>query len=367
QTQTAGNVSDPGALTRSGYRFDGWFSASSGGTALSFPYTHGRTDDFTLYAQWTAGPSATLSGCGSTLAAGETCTITISLSTDVADLTLDDFTVTRGSLSDLTTSGTSRSVVFTAAGAEGGTGSVQLPAGTITSSLGVTNAASNTLSITVSASDSRQVISSSSSSGPAVPSGTPSTSRYVVQQFRTVGSSTWTVPQGVTSVEYLVVAGGGGGGAHVGGGGGGGGVRTGTLVVTPGASLNVVVGVGGTGSSGGPHKCSSATIRSTNGGDSTFSSITAAGGGGGGNWDYCPGLSGGSGGGGGYNNAGSGNSPSTSPAQGENGGTGSGYLGGTYVGGGGGGAGSAGSAGTSGRGGNGGAGAESAITGATSR
>ncbi|MGA0786954.1 MAG: beta strand repeat-containing protein [Ilumatobacteraceae bacterium] len=366
QTQTAGTVSDPGALTRSGYRFDGWFSASSGGTALSFPYAHGRTDDFTLYAQWTAGPSATLSGCGSTLAAGETCTITISLSTDVADLTLDDFTVTRGSLSDLTTSGTSRSVVFTAAGAEGGTGSVQLPAGTITSSLGVTNAASNTLSITVSASDSRQVISSSSSSGPAVPSGTPSTSRYVVQKFRTVGSSTWTVPQGVTSVEYLVVAGGGGGGAHVGGGGGGGGVRTGTLVVTPGASLNVVVGVGGTGSSGGPHKCSSATIRSTNGGDSTFSSITAAGGGGGGNWDYCPGLSGGSGGGGGYNNAGSGNSPSTSPAQGENGGTGSGYLGGTYVGGGGGGAGSAGSAGTSGRGGNGGAGAESAITGATS-
>jgi uncharacterized repeat protein (TIGR02543 family) len=51
---TSGGViaSAPVAPTRTGYVFTGWFAASTGGSAISFPYTHGRTADFTLYAQW---------------------------------------------------------------------------------------------------------------------------------------------------------------------------------------------------------------------------------------------------------------------------------------------------------------------------
>lgn len=57
----------------------------------------------------------------------------------------------------------------------------------------------------------------------------------------------WRVPNGVSSVDYLVVAGGGGGGTHVGGGGGGGGVRSGTGGVQSGAVVPVTVGAGGIG------------------------------------------------------------------------------------------------------------------------
>jgi len=54
-TTTGGTISSsPGTPTRSGYTFNGWFTASTGGSALSFPYTHNQTANFTLYAQWTA-------------------------------------------------------------------------------------------------------------------------------------------------------------------------------------------------------------------------------------------------------------------------------------------------------------------------
>jgi uncharacterized repeat protein (TIGR02543 family) len=47
-------MASPGTPTRSGYTFNGWFTASSGGSAITFSYAHGQTADFTLYAQWTA-------------------------------------------------------------------------------------------------------------------------------------------------------------------------------------------------------------------------------------------------------------------------------------------------------------------------
>ena len=53
-TTTGASISaSPGTPTRSGYTFNGWFAASSGGSAISFPYAHGQTANFTLYAQWT--------------------------------------------------------------------------------------------------------------------------------------------------------------------------------------------------------------------------------------------------------------------------------------------------------------------------
>jgi hypothetical protein len=66
----------------------------------------------------------------------------------------------------------------------------------------------------------------------------------------TVGTRTWTVPVGVTSVTAVCVGGGGGGGGVYGGGsggGGGGGVSYGSFSVTPGDTLYIRVGSGGVG------------------------------------------------------------------------------------------------------------------------
>ena len=85
----------------------------------------------------------------------------------------------------------------------------------------------------------------------------------------TSGSGTWTVPSGVTQIQYLVVAGGGGGAGgqaseHGGGGGGAGGVLAGTLSNLP-STLSVSVGIGG---AGGPVGSNSPTGRGASGANS---------------------------------------------------------------------------------------------------
>ena len=138
-------------------------------------------------------------------------------------------------------------------------------------------------------------------------------------------------------VSHLIVGAGGGGGEGVGGGGGAGGFREVKSPVTPytaspldgypsspnritvtAASFPITVGAGGAGSPGTPVGGA--------GGVSTFSTITSAGGGGGARCGGTgSGSNGGSGGGGGIFSphcGGSGNTPPTSPAQGQNGGVG---------------------------------------------
>jgi hypothetical protein len=173
--------------------------------------------------------------------------------------------------------------------------------------------------------------------------------------------STLTVPppDKTPTVEYLVVAGGGGGGFSYGGGGGGaGGFRTANgLPVIVGSRITVTVGAGGAG--GAPI--------ASNGSDSVFGTITSTGGGRGSGNDYAA-NTGGSGGGGRQDGApGSrpgavGNTPPTSPSQGNAGGTGWSQPA-AGSGGGGGGAGAAGSNASSGVGANGGIGVYSTITG----
>ncbi len=177
-------------------------------------------------------------------------------------------------------------------------------------------------------------------------------------------------------VSYVVVAGGGGGSSDVGGGGGAGGYREVISPTSPysGSPLNgypsapnritvsasgipITVGGGGAGNSYPPQ------APGTSGNNSIFSTITSAGGGGGS--ASGSGADGGSGGGGyrGGGAAGSGNTPPTSPAQGQNGGTGN--PNGSGGSGGGGGASAAGATGTpdnSPTGGTGGAGTTSSIT-----
>ncbi|MEO8590336.1 MAG: hypothetical protein ABI432_13260, partial [Flavobacteriales bacterium] len=58
-------------------------------------------------------------------------------------------------------------------------------------------------------------------------------------------SGTFIVPAGVTSITVELVGAGGSGGGNGGGGGGGGGYAKGTITVTPGASIPIVVGAGG--------------------------------------------------------------------------------------------------------------------------
>lgn len=118
------------------------------------------------------------------------------------------------------------------------------------------------------------------------------------------------------TVEYLVV-GGGGGGAYCGGGAGG--FRTASGFAVTAQAYEITVGAGGA-KSGTP-----GSIQGSSGGDSVFSTITSTGGGGAGAVNTSPeGLSGGSGGGAGNNVAspGSGNTPSTTPSQGYDGGHG---------------------------------------------
>ena len=196
----------------------------------------------------------------------------------------------------------------------------------------------------------------------------------------TVGNSPVVPTGGPGNVDYLVVAGGGGGGpGSRGGGGGAGGFREGRVLpapesytasplVAPGGlpvsatSYPITVGGGGVDGDPGP---------ATAGSPSVFSTITSTGGGRGTNCSPSTpptGAAGGSGGGGcgRFSNAGgTGNSPPTSPSQGNNGGTSTGANNAPdgYAGAGGGGATAAGSANPSGSvAGNGGAGATTSIS-----
>jgi len=116
--------------------------------------------------------------------------------------------------------------------------------------------------------------------------GTDTVNVYTLTGSSTT-STTWTVPTGVSQVEYLVVAGGGGGGGYsAGGGGGAGGYLSGSnLLVSD--SVSISVGAGGAGGNG--------TTPGSNGTNSSFSNLTAVGGGMGST--YGNGSAGGSGGG----------------------------------------------------------------------
>ena len=101
-------------------------------------------------------------------------------------------------------------------------------------------------------------------------------------------SGTFSVPSGVSSVNVLVVAGGGGSGGWGGGGGAGGLIYRPAFPVTPGGTVTVTVGDGG---SGTPDN-----TRAQDGQDSAFGTLTAKGGGEGG-YHTVRGDPGGSGGG----------------------------------------------------------------------
>ena len=159
-------------------------------------------------------------------------------------------------------------------------------------------------------------------------------------------SGTFSVPTGVSSVDALVVAG-GGAAKHFGGGGGAGGlIFMPGYPVTPGGTVTVTVGCGGSACTAWPSGGPPSTGH--NGQDSVFGTLTAKGGGGGGGYPGRPGGDGGSGGGAAIDNPG-GQGGATQPTQPDDSGAyGFGNAGGNSIdgnsseGGGGGGAGAAG-------------------------
>ncbi|MCU0832917.1 MAG: hypothetical protein MUC77_00575 [Chromatiaceae bacterium] len=114
--------------------------------------------------------------------------------------------------------------------------------------------------------------------------GVPVAHAQVTDTFDTPGTTTWTVPTGVTSITVEAWGGGGGGGGRAGSsgtatarGGGGGAYARGVLTVTPGSTYTLTVGAGGAGGAAGANAGSA-------GGNSTFGVgplVRAAGGSGG--------------------------------------------------------------------------------------
>lgn len=99
-----------------------------------------------------------------------------------------------------------------------------------------------------------------------------------VATFTTVASDyVFTVPAGISTIDYLIVGGGGGGAS--GGGGGGGVLQKTAYSVSPGATLSVRVGAGGAGGEGGLNRSDAGGLP---GGSSELKGIIALGGGGGG-------------------------------------------------------------------------------------
>jgi hypothetical protein len=102
--------------------------------------------------------------------------------------------------------------------------------------------------------------------------------------FNTVGTNTWIVPAGVTSISIVAIGGGGGAGSISGGNGGNGGRVTATIVVVPNDSINFAVGGGGAYGGGGGGGGGSSVVTNT----TTATTLLIAGGGGGGGFSLNP-------------------------------------------------------------------------------
>ena len=306
---TAASISSaPTAPTRTGYTFSAW-SATDGGTAITFPYAHGQTANFTLYALWTAGSLVVTydSKGGTSVSNGSTSSgATISTAPTAptrTGYTLDGWSTTEtgtvvtfpyahGQTANFTLyakwTGTTNTITYDSKSGTSVANGSFVTGGSIASAPTAPTRAGYSLtgwSLTDGGSVITYPYSPVATSGitlyaiwAAVSCSPTSTTAggYTIYTFTTAGTCFWTVPNGVTDVELLAVAGGGGGGYawdNAGAGGGAGGqVKTGTATLS--TTFEVTVGAGG----------SAGIVSSTRGGtggNSVVSTITALGGTGG--------------------------------------------------------------------------------------
>jgi hypothetical protein len=265
--------------------------------------------------------------------AGLTCTVSYGSGTMPAD-PVNSVTITcgvatytvGGSISGLTASG-----LVLANGTD--TLSVAANAAVFTMPTGV--AAGATYDVVVQTQPVSQTCSVGSATGTVSTSDITSVavSCSPILSYTTPGSYTWTVPNGVTSIQIVATGGGGGAsfpGTGDGGNGGNGGIVTGTLAVTPGDTLSLYVGGGGAGTNQGGGAGGGGGSTNVNAGTSNQIIAGGGGGGGGGNDGASPGGNGG-GSGTGTGTAGTGgNSSGGAPGNngiGGNGGCGSNFFG----------------------------------------
>jgi uncharacterized repeat protein (TIGR02543 family) len=69
----------PAAPTKTGEKFDGWFTSSTGGTALGATYTPTSNANVTLYARWSAAATTTAPSTAVTQTPAPTTTTTLSI------------------------------------------------------------------------------------------------------------------------------------------------------------------------------------------------------------------------------------------------------------------------------------------------
>ena len=275
-----------------------------------------------------------------TLGNGETASIRFQTSRPIYGFTVDDLTVSGGTISNFVeVNARDFTATFTPLANASGTASISVGANKVADQAGNTHSGSATFTI---------AYNTFAGCSPS----TTSSGGFTYVAFKNVGSCNWTPPTNVSLIDLLVVAGGGGGGSRHAGGGGAGGLINATSVTTNGSALLVTVGAGGAGgpaqSSGGASGSSGSSSVVSGGGITT----RTANGGGGGGYGADAGGAGGSGGGGGNSGAGGAGS------QGNAGSAGSTSNPSWWVGGGGGGAGGAGTTSGSTKAGSGGAGLE---------
>ena len=147
--------------TRTGYRFDGWYTSETGGTVVNNTTIVSNSNAHTLYARWSDVEAPTCS-FGSftpnTITNGTTATITLTCTDNVGvatnTLTSSSFTISNTnaiSISNITSSAVSggyQYVLTVTGGTSNATSSITLKAGSVKDATGNSNAAVTSSSIT---------------------------------------------------------------------------------------------------------------------------------------------------------------------------------------------------------------------------
>jgi uncharacterized repeat protein (TIGR02543 family) len=88
----------PAAPTKAGHQFDGWFTSTTGGTALGSTYTPTSNTDVTLYARWSAAAVTTTTSSTTTTTVAATTTTTTTVPSSVTTTTQAPVSVTTTTL-----------------------------------------------------------------------------------------------------------------------------------------------------------------------------------------------------------------------------------------------------------------------------
>lgn len=112
---TGGSLTLPAAPTKSGFSFNGWYLAQSGGNALSGTYSPPSYGALTLYAQWTALPSQVVSWPATNTALTSSPSVPNSLASTTGDGAIS-YSVVAGGSSDCSVNSVTGAITFTTSG-----------------------------------------------------------------------------------------------------------------------------------------------------------------------------------------------------------------------------------------------------------